>query len=247
MILENKVVLVTGGSRGIGRAIAIEAAKNGADVAINYAGNEAAAKEVEAIIKEMGKRAIIIKADVSSEEECEKMVAKVIEELGTIDVLVNNAGITRDGLFVRMKTEDWQKVIDTNLTGIFNCTKFVAKYMMKKRTGKIINMTSVSGILGNAGQTNYSAAKAGVIGFTKALAREMAPRGINVNAVAPGFIQTDMTSAMPEKAKEEAVKQIPLGKMGNPEDIANAVIFLASDKGNYITGQVLTVDGGMAI
>lgn len=247
MILENKVVLVTGGSRGIGRAIAIEAAKNGADVAINYAGNEAAAKEVEAIIKEMGKRAIIIKADVSSEEECEKMVAAVIEELGTIDVLVNNAGITRDGLFVRMKTEDWQKVIDTNLTGIFNCTKFVAKYMMKKRTGKIINMTSVSGILGNAGQTNYSAAKAGVIGFTKALAREMAPRGINVNAVAPGFIQTDMTSAMPEKAKEEAVKQIPLGKMGNPEDIANAVIFLASDKGNYITGQVLTVDGGMAI
>ena len=235
MLLDGKVALVTGASRGIGRAVAIELAKEGATVAINYAGNVAAAEEVKNIITDMGGKAMIVQ------------VEKVIAEFGQIDILVNNAGITRDGLFIRMKSQDWNAVINTNLTGIFNCTKVAAKYMMKKRSGKIINMTSVSGILGNIGQTNYSAAKAGVIGFTKSLAREMASRGITVNAVAPGFIATDMTAAMPEKAQAQVVGSIPLGKMGQPEDIANAVVFLASDKASYITGQVVNVDGGMVM
>ena len=190
---------------------------------------------------------MIIQADVSDEKSAMQMVEEVIAQLGGIDILVNNAGITRDGLFIRMKEEDWNAVINTNLTGIFNCTKVAAKYMMKKRSGRIINMSSVSGIMGNAGQTNYAAAKAGVIGFTKSLAREMASRGITVNAVAPGFIATDMTAAMPEKAQEHVLTSIPLGKMGKPEDIANAVLFLASDKASYITGQVIHVDGGMVM
>ena len=241
MLLDGKVALVTGASRGIGRAVAIELAKEGATVAINYAGNVAAAEEVKNIITD------IVQADVSDEQAASEMVEKVIAEFGQIDILVNNAGITRDGLFIRMKSQDWNAVINTNLTGIFNCTKVAAKYMMKKRSGKIINMTSVSGIMGNIGQTNYSAAKAGVIGFTKSLAREMASRGITVNAVAPGFIATDMTAAMPEKAQAQVVGSIPLGKMGQPEDIANAVVFLASDKASYITGQVVNVDGGMVM
>lgn len=247
MLLDGKIALVTGGSRGIGRAVAIELAKEGATVAINYAGNKAAAEEVQSIITEMGGKAMIIQADVSDEKFATQMVEEVIAQLGGIDILVNNAGITRDGLFIRMKEEDWNAVINTNLTGIFNCTKVAAKYMMKKRSGRIINMSSVSGIMGNAGQTNYAAAKAGVIGFTKSLAREMASRGITVNAVAPGFIATDMTAAMPEKAQEHVLTSIPLGKMGNPEDIANAVLFLASDKASYITGQVIHVDGGMVM
>lgn len=247
MLLDGKIALVTGGSRGIGRAVAIELAKEGATVAINYAGNKAAAEEVQSIITEMGGKAMIIQADVSDEKSATQMVEEVIAQLGGIDILVNNAGITRDGLFIRMKEEDWNAVINTNLTGIFNCTKVAAKYMMKKRSGRIINMSSVSGIMGNAGQTNYAAAKAGVIGFTKSLAREMASRGITVNAVAPGFIATDMTAAMPEKAQEHVLTSIPLGKMGNPEDIANAVLFLASDKASYITGQVIHVDGGMVM
>ena len=225
----------------------IELAKEGATVAINYAGNVAAAEEVKNIITDMGGKAMIVQADVSDEQAASEMVEKVIAEFGQIDILVNNAGITRDGLFIRMKSQDWNAVINTNLTGIFNCTKVAAKYMMKKRSGKIINMTSVSGIMGNIGQTNYSAAKAGVIGFTKSLAREMASRGITVNAVAPGFIATDMTAAMPEKAQAQVVGSIPLGKMGQPEDIANAVVFLASDKASYITGQVVNVDGGMVM
>lgn len=247
MLLDGKIALVTGGSRGIGRAVAIELAKEGAAVAINYAGNKAAAEEVQSIITQMGGKAMIIQADVSDEKSAMQMVEEVIAQLGGIDILVNNAGITRDGLFIRMKEEDWNAVINTNLTGIFNCTKVAAKYMMKKRSGRIINMSSVSGIMGNAGQTNYAAAKAGVIGFTKSLAREMASRGITVNAVAPGFIATDMTAAMPEKAQEHVLTSIPLGKMGNPEDIANAVLFLASDKASYITGQVIHVDGGMVM
>lgn len=224
MLLDGKIALVTGGSRGIGRAVAIELAKEGAAVAINYAGNKAAAEEVQSIITQMGGKAMIIQADVSDEKSAMQMVEEVIAQLGGIDILVNNAGITRDGLFIRMKEEDWNAVINTNLTGIFNCTKVAAKYMMKKRSGRIINMSSVSGIMGNAGQTNYAAAKAGVIGFTKSLAREMASRGITVNAVAPGFIATDMTAAMPEKAQEHVLTSIPLGKMGKPEDIANAVL-----------------------
>ena len=247
MLLDGKIALVTGGSRGIGRAVAIELAKEGAAVAINYAGNKAAAEEVQSIITQMGGKAMIIQADVSDEKSAMQMVEEVIAQLGGIDILVNNAGITRDGLFIRMKEEDWNAVINTNLTGIFNCTKVAAKYMMKKRSGRIINMSSVSGIMGNAGQTNYAAAKAGVIGFTKSLAREMASRGITVNAVAPGFIATDMTAAMPEKAQEHVLASIPLGKMGKPEDIANAVLFLASDKASYITGQVIHVDGGMVM
>lgn len=247
MLLDGKIALVTGASRGIGRAVAIELAKEGAAVAINYAGNKSAAEEVQKIITEMGRRAMIIQADVSDEKSAADMVEKVIKEFGGIDILVNNAGITRDGLFIRMKEEDWNAVINTNLTGIFNCTKTAAKYMMKKRSGRIINMSSVSGIMGNAGQTNYAAAKAGVIGFTKSLAREMASRGITVNAVAPGFIATDMTAAMPEKAQEHVLSSIPLGKMGEPKDIANAVLFLASDKASYITGQVIHVDGGMVM
>ena len=247
MLLDGKIALVTGGSRGIGRAVAIELAKEGAAVAINYAGNKAAAEEVQSIITQMGGKAMIIQADVSDEKSAMQMVEEVIAQLGGIDILVNNAGITRDGLFIRMKEEDWNAVINTNLTGIFNCTKVAAKYMMKKRSGSIINMSSVSGIMGNAGQTNYAAAKAGVIGFTKSLAREMASRGITVNAVAPGFIATDMTAAMPEKAQEHVLTSIPLGKMGKPEDIANAVLFLASDKASYITGQVIHVDGGMVM
>ena len=237
MLLDGKVALVTGASRGIGRAVAIELAKEGATVAINYAGNVAAAEEVKNIITDMGGKAMIVQADVSDEQAASEMVEKVIAEFGQIDILVNNAGITRDGLFIRMKSQDWNAVINTNLTGIFNCTKVAAKYMMKKRSGKIINMTSVSGIMGNIGQTNYSAAKA----------REMASRGITVNAVAPGFIATDMTAAMPEKAQAQVVGSIPLGKMGQPEDIANAVVFLASDKASYITGQVVNVDGGMVM
>ena len=247
MLLDGKIALVTGGSRGIGRAVAIELAKEGAAVAINYAGNKAAAEEVQSIITQMGGKAMIIQADVSDEKSAMQMVEEVIAQLGGIDILVNNAGITRDGLFIRMKEEDWNAVINTNLTGIFNCTKVAAKYMMKKRSGRIINMSSVSGIMGNAGQTNYAAAKAGVIGFTKSLAREMASRAITVNAVAPGFIATDMTAAMPEKAQEHVLTSIPLGKMGKPEDIANAVLFLASDKASYITGQVIHVDGGMVM
>ena len=247
MLLDGKIALVTGGSRGIGRAVAIELAKEGATVAINYAGNKAAAEEVQSIITEMGGKAMIIQADVSDEKSATQMVEEVIAQLGGVDILVNNAGITRDGLFIRMKEEDWNAVINTNLTGIFNCTKVAAKYMMKKRSGRIINMSSVSGIMGNAGQTNYAAAKAGVIGFTKSLAREMASRGITVNAVAPGFIATDMTAAMPEKAQEHVLTSIPLGKMGKPEDIANTVLFLASDKASYITGQVIHVDGGMVM
>lgn len=247
MLLDGKVALVTGASRGIGRAIAIELAKAGALVAINYAGNAAAAQEVQKVITDMGGKAIVIQADVSNEEAATKLVDTTIEQLGGLDILVNNAGITRDNLFIRMKEEDWNAVINTNLNGVFNCTKVAAKYMMKKRTGRIINMSSVVGITGNFGQTNYAAAKAGVIGFTKSLAREMATRGITVNAVAPGFIATDMTAAMPEKAKTSVLTSIPLGKMGQPEDIANAVLFLASDKASYITGQVIHVDGGMVM
>lgn len=247
MLLDGKVALVTGASRGIGRAIAIELAKEGASVAINYAGNVAAAEEVQKIITDMGGKAIVIQADVSNEESATKLVDTTIEQLGGLDILVNNAGITRDNLFIRMKEEDWNAVINTNLNGVFNCTKVAAKYMMKKRAGRIINMSSVVGITGNFGQTNYAAAKAGVIGFTKSLAREMAARGITVNAVAPGFIATDMTAAMPEKAKDKVLTSIPLGKMGQPEDIASAVLFLASDKASYITGQVINVDGGMVM
>ena len=247
MLLDGKTALVTGASRGIGRAIALRLAAEGASVAINYAGNTAKAEETKAAIEAVGGKAALFQADVSDSAQVERMVAAVTEMFGTIDILVNNAGITRDGLLMRMKEEDFDAVLDTNLKGIFHVTKAVSKLMMKKRAGRIVNMASVVGIMGNAGQTNYAAAKAGVIGFTKSAAREFAARGITVNAVAPGFIATDMTAAMPEKAKEATLAAIPLRRMGAPEDVANAVAFLVSDQASYITGQVVKVDGGMVM
>lgn len=247
MLLDGKTALVTGASRGIGRAIALRLAAEGARVAINYAGNVKAAEEVKAAIEAAGGTAILCRADVADSAAVEAMVADVAKEFGAIDILVNNAGITRDTLLMRMKDEDFAKVLDTNLKGVFYCTKAVAKLMMKKRAGRIVNMASVVGLVGNAGQTNYAAAKAGVIGFSKSAAKELASRGITVNAVAPGFIGTDMTADLPESVKEKALSDIPLGRAGKPEDVANAVLFLASDQASYITGQVVHVDGGMVM
>ena len=247
MLLGGKVALVTGASRGIGRAIALRLAGEGAKVAINYAGNTAKAEAVKAEIEQNGGEAILVQADVADSSAVEAMVAKVTEAFGQIDILVNNAGITHDGLLMRMKEEDFDAVVNTNLKGVFHCTKTVSKLMMKKRSGRIINMASVVGIMGNAGQTNYAAAKAGVIGFSKSAAKELAARGITVNVVAPGFIDTDMTAAMTDKAKELTLTGIPMKKMGTPEDVANAVLFLASDCASYITGQTVNVDGGMVM
>lgn len=247
MLLDGKTALVTGASRGIGRAIALRLAAEGARVAINYAGNVKAAEEVKAAIEAAGGTAILCRADVADSAAVEAMVADVAEEFGAIDILVNNAGITRDTLLMRMKDEDFAKVLDTNLKGVFYCTKAVSKLMMKKRSGRIVNMASVVGLVGNAGQTNYAAAKAGVIGFSKSAAKELASRGITVNAVAPGFIGTDMTADLPESVKEKALSDIPLGRAGQPEDVANAVLFLASEQASYITGQVVHVDGGMVM
>lgn len=247
MLLGGKVALVTGASRGIGRAIALRLAGEGAKVAINYAGNTTKAEAVKAEIEQNGGEAILVQADVADSSAVEAMVAKVTEAFGQIDILVNNAGITRDGLLMRMKEEDFDAVVNTNLKGVFHCTKTVSKLMMKKRSGRIINMASVVGIMGNAGQTNYAAAKAGVIGFSKSAAKELAARGITVNVVAPGFIDTDMTAAMTDKAKELTLTGIPMKKMGTPEDVANAVLFLASDGASYITGQTVNVDGGMVM
>ncbi|MBE6097170.1 MAG: 3-oxoacyl-[acyl-carrier-protein] reductase [Schwartzia succinivorans] len=247
MLLDGKCALVTGASRGIGRAIAVKLASEGAKVALNYAGNVAAAEEVKKEIEAAGGQAITVQADVSDPTSVEAMIQTVVDAFGQIDILVNNAGITRDGLLLRMKDEDFDAVINTNLKGIFYTTKLVSKLMMKKRFGRIVNMASVVGLTGNAGQTNYAAAKAGVIGFSKSAAKELAARGITVNMVAPGFIETDMTAVIPEKAKEAMMGGIPLGRAGKPEDVANAVLFLVSDQAAYITGQVLKVDGGMVM
>lgn len=245
MELKGKTALVTGASRGIGRAIALYLAELGAQVAVNYSSSEQRALEVVEAIKGKGGRAIAIKADVSNPQEVEAMFDRVLEEFGDLDILVNNAGITRDGLLIRMKQEDWDAVLDINLKGVYNCSKAAAKIMVRRRKGKIINISSVVGVAGNAGQANYAAAKAGVIGFSKAIARELAPRNIQVNVVAPGFIETDMTAALPETIRQEMLKQIPLGRYGDPMDVAYVVGFLASDKSQYITGQVIHVDGGM--
>ena len=247
MLLDGKTALVTGASRGIGRAIAIRLASEGAAVAINYAGNVKAAEEVKAVIEAAGGRAMLVQADVADSTAVDAMIKAVIEAFGQIDILVNNAGITRDGLLMRMKEEDWDAVINTNLKGIFHCTKAVSKLMMKKRYGRIVNMASVVGLIGNAGQSNYAAAKAGVIGFSKSMARELASRGITVNMVAPGFIDTDMTAVLPDKVREAMVADIPLGKIGTPENVAAAVVFLVSDQASYITGQTINVDGGMVM
>jgi 3-oxoacyl-[acyl-carrier protein] reductase len=245
MRLEGKVALVTGASRGIGRAIALSLAEAGADVAVNYAGSEQAAADVVQTIESMGRQAIKIRANVGNAEEAEGMVKEVIERFGKLDILVNNAGITRDNLIMRMKEEEFDQVINTNLKGVYNCLKAVTRPMMKQRSGRIINISSVVGSLGNPGQANYVAAKAGVIGLTKAAAKELAPRGITVNAVSPGFIVTDMTDQLTDDQKQAILQQIPLGTLGQPENIAKTVSFLASDDAVYITGQNIHVDGGM--
>ena len=246
-MLNGKVAVVTGASRGIGRAVAIRLASEGAAVVINYNGSKDRAEEVKKEIEAAGGKAEIKHCNVSDYKACEEMFKEIVSELGSVDILVNNAGITRDGLLMKMSEEDYDAVLDTNLKGTFNCIRFVARQMIKQRGGRIINMSSVSGVLGNAGQANYSASKAGVIGLTKSAARELASRGITVNAIAPGFINTEMTEVLSDKVKEGAVAQIPLGKFGETEDIANAVAFLASEGARYITGQVLNVDGGMAM
>lgn len=247
MTLVGKVALVTGGSRGIGRAVALKLAENGADVAINYAGNTAAAEEVKAAVEKLGRRAMLVQGSVADTDGVQAIVNQVVKKLGRLDILINNAGITRDGLLMRMKEADWDAVLETNLKGVFNCSKAVMRTMMKQKSGRIVNMASVVGEMGNAGQANYAAAKAGVIGFTKSLAKEVASRGITVNAVAPGFIATDMTKVLTDDQKAEMTKTIPLGRAGQPEDVANAVLFLVSDEAAYITGQVLNVDGGMVM
>ncbi|PLZ88187.1 beta-ketoacyl-ACP reductase [Fischerella thermalis CCMEE 5198] len=243
--LQGKVAIVTGASRGIGRAIARELAKFGASVVVNYASSSQAADELVSEITQAGGSAIALAADVSKEEQVDALINAAIEKFNRLDILVNNAGITRDTLLLRMKPEDWQAVIDINLTGVFLCTRAASKIMLKQRSGRIINITSVAGLMGNPGQANYSAAKAGVIGFTKTVAKELASRGITVNAVAPGFIATDMTSNLDA---EGILKYIPLGRYGQPEDIAGMVRFLAADPAaGYITGQVFNVDGGMVM
>lgn len=247
MNLTGKVALVTGASRGIGQATAIELAKAGADIVVNFIGNEAVAQETVEKIEALGRKAIKIKANVGDADDVQAMVDEAVAAFGHIDILVNNAGITRDGLLIRMKDSDWDEVLNINLKGVYLVTKAVAKLMVKQRAGHIINMTSVSGVTGNVGQANYAAAKAGVIGFTKTCAKELAARGITVNAVAPGFIETAMTDVLPEKIKEGIAATVPFGRMGQPEEIASVVTFLASDFASYITGQVLNVDGGMVM
>ena len=246
-MLENKVALVTGAGRGIGRAIAIALAKEGAEVVVNYNGSEERAKEVKQTIEENGGKASIYKCNVSDFEACEVMIKDIVKEHGRLDILVKNAGITKDGLIMKMKEEDFDSVLNVNLKGTFNTIRHSARQMLRQKSGKIINISSVSGILGNAGQANYAASKAGVIGLTKTMARELGSRGVTVNAIAPGFVDTEMTGVLSEEIRENACRQIILGRFGKPEDIANVAVFLASDKADYITGQVISVDGGMNV
>ena len=246
-MLKNKIALITGAGRGIGRAIAIALAKEGAEVVINYNGSEERAKEVKQTIEENGGKASMYKCNVRDFAACEAMIKDIIKEYGHLDILVNNAGITKDGLIMKMKEEDFDSVLNVNLKGTFNTIRHSARQMLKQRSGKIINISSVSGILGNVGQANYAASKAGVIGLTKTMARELGSRGITVNAIAPGFVDTEMTEVLSEEIRENACKQIILGRFGKPEDIANTAVFLASDKADYITGQVISVDGGMNV
>lgn len=244
---NNKFALVTGAGKGIGRTLAIEFAKEGYSIGINYRSNDEEALEIKEICEKNGVKAILLKADVSKFEECENIFKIIKDEFGKIDVLINNAGITKDNLIIKMSPEDFQDVININLNSAFYCMKLASRMMMKQREGKIINISSVVGLHGNAGQTNYSASKAGIIGMTKTLAKELSSRNINVNAIAPGFIKTSMTDKLTDEMVEKIKESIPLGKLGDPEDIANIALFLASDKANYITGQVISVDGGMSI
>ena len=245
--LSGKVAFVTGASRGIGRAIALRLAKDGAKVALNFSSNVSKAEEVKAQIEAAGGEAMLVQGDVAKFEVVTELIKRVVDVWGRLDILINNAGITRDNLLIKMTEDDFDRVISTNLKGVFNCTKAVTKLMMKQRGGRIVNMSSVVGLKGNISQANYAAAKAGIIGFTKSSARELASRGVTVNAVAPGFINTDMTAVLSEKVKEVMMQEIPAGRMGTPEDVANAVAFLVSDEAAYITGQVLSVDGGMVM
>lgn len=246
-MLNEKVAIVTGASRGIGRATAKKLASLGAMVVINYNGSEEEAKKVQQEILAEGGKAELMQCNVADHIACEAFIKNVIETYGRIDILVNNAGITKDGLLIRMREQDFSDVIDVNLKGTFHCIRFASRYMMKQKSGRIINLSSVVGVTGNAGQVNYAASKAGVIGMTKSAAKELAGRGITVNAVAPGFIKTDMTEILSEKVKEEMKKQIPLGTFGKAEDVADTIAFLASEEARYITGQVLHVDGGMVM
>ena len=246
-MLEGKIALVTGASRGIGRQVALTLGAKGATVIVNYNGSAAKAEEVVKEIEAAGGKAEALQCNVSDFEACGQMLADIVSRHGRLDILVNNAGITRDNLLMKMSEEDFDAVVNTNLKGVFNCIKHIARHMLKQKSGRIINMSSVSGVLGNAGQANYCAAKAGVIGITKSAARELASRGITVNAVAPGFIVTEMTDVLSDSVKEAATEKIPMKKFGETQDIANAVAFLASDEAKYITGQVLCVDGGMAM
>jgi len=243
--LDGKTAVVTGASRGIGRAIALQLAKEGANVVVNFSGSEQKAAQVVEEIQGLGAQAIAVQANISDSESVQQLMNASLEQFGSIDILVNNAGITRDNLLMRMKEDEWDDVINTNLKGVFLCTKVVTRQMMKQRAGRIINISSIVGVMGNAGQANYVAAKAGVIGLTKTVARELASRNILVNAIAPGFITTEMTETLPEDVKSSMLSQIPLAKLGQPEDIAKAVVFLASDDASYMTGQTLHIDGGM--
>lgn len=247
MKFAGKTAVVTGGSRGLGRAVCLELAKGGANVVLCYAGNEDAAKETTAACEALGAKALAVQCNVAKADEVKTLMDAAVKEFGRIDILVNNAGITRDGLLMMMKEEDFDAVIAANLKGTFLCMKAVSRIMMKQRYGRIVNLSSVVGLRGNAGQVNYAASKAGVVGMTKSLAKELASRGVTVNAVAPGFIATDMTAAMTDAAKEATLASIPLQRLGAPEDVAHAVAFLASDEAAYVTGQVLCVDGGMAM
>lgn len=245
--MENKTAIVTGAAKGIGRAIAIRLAEKGFNIVLNYRSSEEKAIETAKEIEAKGVTVLRVQGDITNADEVLNLIEKAKEKFGSIDVMVNNAGITKDNLILRMKEEDFDDVINTNLKGVFNCLKSITPVMVKQKMGKIINISSVVGVAGNAGQVNYAASKAGVIGMTKSLAKEIGSRGITVNAVAPGFIETDMTEVLNDKSKEEAKKSIPLKRLGKPQDVANVVAFLASDDANYVTGQVIHVDGGMVI
>jgi 3-oxoacyl-[acyl-carrier protein] reductase len=247
MNVNGKIALVTGASRGIGKEIALELAREGANVVVNYSGSEAKANEVVDEIKSMGREAVAIQCNVADSDSVQSMVKDTISQFGTLDILVNNAGITKDNLLMRMKENEWDDVININLKGVFLCTKAVTRQMMKQRSGRIINISSIVGVSGNPGQANYVAAKSGVIGLTKTAAKELAPRGITVNAIAPGFISTDMTDQLPEDVRNEMLKQIPLNRFGDPKDIAKVVSFMASESSAYMTGQTLHIDGGMVM
>lgn len=245
--LENKTVLVTGGSRGIGRAIALAMAEEGANVAVLFAGNRAAADQTAAEIAEKGVKVAVYQCDVASCEETENTVKAILEEFGQVDILINNAGIVRDGLLLRMKEEDFDAVLNTNLKGAYHMIRHLYSHMMRRKSGRIINISSVAGLMGNAAQANYAAAKAGLVGLTKSTAKELASRGVTCNAIAPGYIQSDMTDALPEKAKEAISSQIPMKHTGLPQDVANLAVFLAGPGASYITGEVIRVDGGLAM